>query len=36
MAGENHLIVAAKEIKDLIKKVKDAEQEAASGKHEAA
>ena len=34
--GENHLIVASKEIKDLIKKVKDAEQEAASGKHEAA
>jgi nucleosome binding factor SPN SPT16 subunit len=36
VGGENHLIVAAKEIKELMKKVKDAETEAAHGRQEAA
>jgi hypothetical protein len=36
MGGENHLITASKAIKDLIKKVKEMDQEAVSGaaKHE--
>lgn len=32
VAGENHLITASKQIKDLIKKVKDADSEEAGAK----